>query len=71
MTRYGVRLLHLNVVKYISCSTDHFFLIGLYLFHLVFVFSREILNGIAVTDENGNKLGHSTVSSQHTWQGVF
>lgn len=22
---------------------------------------REILNGIAVTDENGNKLGHSTV----------
>lgn len=25
------------------------------------VFFREILNGIAVTDENGNKLGHSTV----------
>lgn len=27
------------------------------------VFFREILNGIAVTDENGNKLGHSTVSN--------
>lgn len=26
--------------------------------------SREILNGIAVTDENGNKLGNSTVSCQ-------
>lgn len=32
-----------------------------------FPFSREILNGIAVTDENGNKLGHSTVSSQDVW----
>lgn len=27
----------------------------------LFIPSREILNGIAVTDENGNKLGNSTV----------
>lgn len=30
--------------------------------------SREILNGIAVTDENGNKLGNSTVSCQENAQ---
>lgn len=33
----------------------------------LFSFSREILSGIAVTDENGNKLGHSTVSSRDVW----
>lgn len=30
--------------------------------------SREILNGIAVTDENGNKLGNSTVGYQENTQ---
>lgn len=30
--------------------------------------SREILNGIAVTDENGNKLGNSTVGFQENAQ---
>jgi hypothetical protein len=30
---------------------------------LTFYFLRELLNGIAVTDENGNKLGHSKVTA--------
>lgn len=42
-------------------------------FCLFAFFLREILNGIAVTDENGNKLGHSTVSSlePHSLQNIF
>lgn len=32
------------------------------------ILCREILNGIAVTDENGNKLGNSTVGCQEKAQ---
>lgn len=32
---------------------------------------REILNGIAVTDENGNKLGHSKVSTGRSFSRCF
>lgn len=40
-------------------------------FHLKCLFFREILNGISVTDENGNNLGHSTVGTLDSLQDTF
>ena len=50
-------------------SVDHYIIIlnvlsceWLFFIFVFFSSLREILNGIAVTDENGNKLGHSKVT---------